>query len=382
MQGGDIDVGSGAAVGGSARSRRAGRGARRATAAHSRADTRSSGAWRLHLAAWVLELDWCALRVDAGPVCGRATRRCRMDSRPLGRQWAGLGVGRRPLALRNAPVPSHSLIRRDFRARTIQLLLLAGSVLAPTLGWAQQSLEDQSLQQQGLSQGPAGWGATVGAGVAAVPRYPGASRERARLVPLISFNFGDRLFVGPFGIGFTALRRNGFRAGPVLGFERGRSASDDPHLAGLGDISASVTAGLFARYARGPFEISATARQALSHSTNGLSGLLQLSARHVFSGARTLVAVGPDLEFGNGDFQRTWFGISPAQSAASGLPLYMPHAGINRVGLHAGLTYRVSTHLVWRVFARISDLTAGAGQSPVVERRSQVLVGAGVAYHF
>lgn len=266
--------------------------------------------------------------------------------------------------------------------RTLTIPLLAASVLAPTLGWAQQSLADQALQQQGLTPGSGGWGATVGAGLAAVPRYPGASRERARLVPLLSINYGDRLFVGPFGIGVTALRWHGFRAGPVLGFEHGRSASDDPRLAGLGDISTSITGGLFARYVRGPFEIAATARQAVSHSTNGLSGLLQVNARHVFAGARTLVAVGPDLEFGNGDFQRTWFGISPAQSAASGLPVYVPHAGINRVGLHADVTYRASTHIVWRIFARISDLTADAAQSPVIERRTQVLVGAGLAYHF
>lgn len=279
-------------------------------------------------------------------------------------------------------MPSSGLTLRTLRVRAIRLLLLAAAILAPTLGWAQQSLEDQALQQQGLAQGPAGWGATLGAGLAAVPRYPGASRERARPVPLLSLNFGDRFFVGPFGIGVAALRCNGFRAGPVLGFERGRSASDDPRLTGLGDISTSVTAGFFAGYTRGPFEISATARQGVSHSANGLSGLLQLNARHVFAGARTLLTAGPDLEFGNGDFQRTWFGISPAQSAASGLPVYTPHAGINRVGLHAGLTYRASTHIVWRVFARISDLTADAAQSPVVERRSQVLVGAGAAYHF
>jgi MipA family protein len=261
-------------------------------------------------------------------------------------------------------------------------VLLIASVLAPTLGWAQQSLEDQALQQQGLTQVPAAWGASVGAGVAAVPKYPGASRERARLVPLFSLNYRDRLFVGPFGVGVAAIRSKGFRAGPVLGFERGRSESDDPRLVGLGDISTSVTAGVFAGYATGPLEISATARQAVSHSTNGLSGLLEVNVRHVFPAARTLLTIGPDLEFGNGDFQRTWFGISPSQSAASGLPVYAARAGINRVGFHAGLSYRASTHVLLRAFARISDLTEDAAQSPVVERRAQVVIGAGVAYHF
>lgn len=267
-------------------------------------------------------------------------------------------------------------------SHTHAILLLIAVVLAPTLGWAQQSLEDQSLEQQGLSRGRQGWGITLGAALAEVPKYPGASTKRTRLAPLFSLRYGDRLFVGPLGVGVVAVRWKGFRAGPVLGYQRGRSASDDPHLAGLGDIAAAATAGLFGTYARGPLSVSVTARQAISHATDGLSGLLQVNLRHVFVGARTFVSLGPDLEFGSGEYERTWFGISPAQSLASGLPVYSPRGGIDRVGLHAGLTHRASEHILWRVFARVSDFRGDAAQSPIIERRVQLVVGAGLAYHF
>lgn len=270
----------------------------------------------------------------------------------------------------------------SWQRRGLWLLLLVCAVLAPTLGRAQQSLEDQALEQQGLTRAQSGWTGTLGAGLVELPRYPGASTDWARLAPLISIDYDNRLFIGPLGVAVAAVRWNGFRAGPVLGFERGRDESDDPRLAGLGDISASVTAGVFADYASGPLAISVTARQAVSHSSNGLSGLLQVNLRHAFVAARTLVSAGPDLEFGNGEFERTWFGISPAQSAASGLPSYAPPAGVNRVGVHAGLTHRVSQHILLRLFARLSDITGDAVQSPIVERRAQVAVGAGIAYHF
>lgn len=266
--------------------------------------------------------------------------------------------------------------------RAQAILLLLAATLAPALGWAQQSLADQALEQQGLTRATGGWDVTLGAGVAAAPKYPGARADRARLAPLVSLDYDGRIFVGPLGIGVVAVRWNGFRAGPVLGFERGRSQSDDPRLFGLGDISTSLTAGLFADYRRGAVALYATARQAVTSTGNGLSGLLQVDVRHVFVTARTFVAVGPDLEFGNDNFQRTWFGVSPQQSAASGLPVYAPSAGINRIGLHARLTYRASAHVLWRVFARISDLTGNAAQSPIVERRAQFVVGAGIAYHF
>lgn len=276
--------------------------------------------------------------------------------------------------------PSYTWIPRASRAQSI--LLLIALVVVPALGWAQQSLEDQALEQQGLTRAQAGWTGALGLGLAEVAKYPGASTDRARLEPLVSIDYGDRLFIGPLGIGVAALCWDGFRAGPVIGFERGRYQSDDPHLAGLGDISTSVTAGIFAGYSQGPLEVLATARQAISHSTNGLSGLLQVNLRHALVGTRTLVAAGPDLEFGNGDFERTWFGISPAQSASSGLAVYAPRAGINRIGLHAGLTYRASRHFLYRFFARVSDISGEAAQSPIVERRTQFAVGAGIAYHF
>jgi outer membrane protein len=262
----------------------------------------------------------------------------------------------------------------------ILLVILAG--LAPTLGWAQQSLEGQALEQQGLTRPQAGWSGTLGVGLALAAKYPGASSKRVRLAPLISIDYDDRVSVGPLGIAVAAVRSRGLRAGPVLGFQGGRRASDDPRLTGLGDISSSVTGGLFAAYTRGPLEVSATARQAISHSTNGLSGLLQINIRHTFVMARTFAAAGPDLEFGNGDFERTWFGISPAQATASGLPVYAPRGGINRVGLHADLTHRLTQHLLLRFFARLSDITGDAAQSPVIERRAQFDVGAGIAYHF
>jgi outer membrane scaffolding protein for murein synthesis (MipA/OmpV family) len=275
---------------------------------------------------------------------------------------------------------SHARIARVFRAQAMPLLIV--SVLAPTLGWAQQSLESQALEQQGLTRPQMGWAGTVGAGLALAAKYPGASAQRARLAPLIAIDYDDRISVGPLGIAVAALRWRGLRAGPVLGFQRGRRDSDDPRLAGLGDISSSVTGGFFAAYTRGPLEVSATARQALSHSSNGLSGLLQVNVRHAFVLARTFAAAGPDLEFGNGDFQRTWFGISPVQSSTSGLPVYVPRAGINRIGIHADLTHRATQHILLRFFARLSDLTGEASQSPIVERRVQFDVGAGIAYHF
>ncbi|MGA9368268.1 MAG: MipA/OmpV family protein [Steroidobacteraceae bacterium] len=273
-------------------------------------------------------------------------------------------------------------------ARSKVLRLTAVMLLATTpLGVVRaQGIEQQALEQQGLTEqvAPETWSVTLGGGLADAPRYPGASTNRVRFVPLASAVYDDRVSLGPLGLGVAVLRWNGFRAGPVLGFQGGRQESDDPRLAGLGDISSSVTAGAFAGYGFGPLSVSTTVRQAISHSTNGLSGLVQINFHHRVAGTRTFLMLGPDFEFGNGNFERTWFGITPQQSAMSpyGLSVYTPRAGIDRVGLHAALTHVVSAHFLVHAFASFKELTGDAAASPIVERRDQFVIGAGIAYHF
>lgn len=277
---------------------------------------------------------------------------------------------------------------RRFRCRHLLRLLAPLALLAgPAIAHAQavsSQLMEQALEQQGLGgqKLASGWSVTLGGGVAVVPRYPGASSRHVRFAPLFSIVYDRRVFLGPMGVGAVVLHWKGFRAGPLLGLQGGRHQSDDPHLTGLGNIATSVSGGAFADYRLGFVAFSAIVRQAISHRENGLSGLFQINLHRAFLRGRGLFVAGPDAEFGNSDYVRTWFGISPAQSLSSGLPAYATHAGIVSVGLHAGVTYRASRHWFWRAFVGVRKLTGVAGTSPIVEQRTQVLAGAGIAYHF
>lgn len=247
-----------------------------------------------------------------------------------------------------------------------------------------QALQDLAIEQQGFNERPAPgtWSVTLGAALADRPDYPGSSLYRVRPVPLIAIGYGDRLVAGPFGVGFAALDWKGLRVGPVLGIEGGRRESVDPHLYGLGDISASVTGGAFVSYRVGVFDIYATARQAINDSGSGLAGLVQFNFRQALVPRQLYLIVGPDMEFGNREHEQTWFGVTPTQSLQSGLPVYTPGGGVNTVGVHAALTYRASEHVFWRAFVNLKNLAGQAADSPIVERRTEHVIGLGAAYHF
>ena len=108
-------------------------------------------------------------------------------------------------------------------------------------------LEQGSLRQEAET---GRWNVVIGAGPAVGPNYPGARDDRVRLVPFASASYSGEthFFVGPFGLGFSPVNVGGFHAGPIIGLTPNRRPSDDPHLNGLGDISTSATAGVFALY--------------------------------------------------------------------------------------------------------------------------------------
>ena len=246
-----------------------------------------------------------------------------------------------------------------------------------------QLLDEQQLETEGLgAKPPTGeWSVTLGAALASVPRYPGADTRRIRVRPLFLVRY-ENLFLGPLGLGWSAINVGGFHAGPILGFEGGRRASEDPHLTGLGDISRSVTGGAFVRYRVGSFEISATVRQALTHSGNGLNGLAQLDYHAAIGPQRLVLIVGPKLGFANRQYEQNWLGVTPIQSEQSGLPVFTPGGGIKDVGVRASITYSSTEHLLIRAFADLKKLTGDAANSPIVQNRTQTLVGVGAAYHF
>jgi outer membrane scaffolding protein for murein synthesis (MipA/OmpV family) len=247
-----------------------------------------------------------------------------------------------------------------------------------------QSLEEQELAQRNFAQLPStgNWNATLGAAVAAAPLYPGAGSDRTRVIPLAEVIYRDTFFLGTAGFGMNAIDTGGLRIGPVIGYMAGRDQYKDQELYGLGDIHSSLTAGLFADYRAGAFELGGTVRQAVTHTSDGMLGLVQLDYRGLLPRGHVLFLVGPELEFADGQYARTWYGVAPDQSNDSGLPVFAPRAGLTDFGLHAMFDCLLSDHLVFRVFGNIKQTAGNISESPIVQHRAQALFGAGFAYHF
>jgi len=184
------------------------------------------------------------------------------------------------------------------------------------------------------------------------------------------------------GLDAELVRREGLRVNLSLRFDGGRRESTSDQLTGMGDIRPTVRARLGARWDITPhWQASvATSVDALNRVggyvvSGGLSYTQPLDQRQrmIYSGW-----VG-----GAGDrYLQAWYGVTPAQSAASGYPVYEPNEGLTETGLAA--TWRIEIDPQWAAFAggSASRLLGGAAASPLTRQRNGWVLSAGLARRF
>src|SRR5262249_52534433 len=84
----------------------------------------------------------------------------------------------------------------------------------------------------------------------------------------------------------------------------------------------------------------------------------------------------------DGRYTQTFFGVSADQSAASGLPEFGTHPGLNSARLGLGAGYRIDERWSALGFASLSTLLGDAVNSPITESRSQYFLRVAVFYRF
>lgn len=246
--------------------------------------------------------------------------------------------------------------------------------ICPGLAWAQSSPQQSAAA-------PA-WEVSIGGGAAGQPVFPGAARYRSEPIFLGSLAYRGLAYLGPAGLGSSEIFSPGFHFGPVVDFSGGRNETSDKHLHGLGNITPTVTAGAIALWRFEQFELIGIVRQAVIHTNYGLVGRVQADRRTILIPDKLTLLAGPYADFGNGRYERTWFGVSQEQAANSELPAYTPVGGVADAGLLLNLDYRYSEHILVRTFGEFRWLYGSAARSPIVQNNFQAIFGVGVAYSF
>ncbi len=238
---------------------------------------------------------------------------------------------------------------------------------------------------------------TLGLTLGAAPEYKGGDDYEAVVAPVFALEYKDAVFANltsdktydvtfadrPHGIGFNLVKaeKNGFSAGLSVLPEFGRDANDASRLNGTGDIDWTALAGGYAKYTHDAYFAMAQIHQDFLNEHDGFKGELALGGSHLYN--RQLRGVAKAFaKFGSDDYNQTYFGISTAQNANSGLPVYNAESGFNEIGIAGNLTYAVTPGTFLRGFAQWSNMIGDASDSPILEDETQFLLGTTVGYRF
>lgn len=232
------------------------------------------------------------------------------------------------------------------------------------------------------------WRVSLGAGLDYVPKFPGADSQKLIALPFIGASYGP-FFFGAFpgadslgGIGVNLYRSPHWRVAAALSAGLAeRKESDDPHLQGLGDVERTVSAGAGVAYTQDWFLLGARVATDVLNRGQGTLVHLNALARYRFDGSLTFFG-GPGVTWADSRYTKTFFGVTPEQSAASGLPEFGTHPGWNTVRLGLGASYRITPRWTATAFGSIARLEGDAASSPITEDRWQRFLGAVVSYRF
>lgn len=231
--------------------------------------------------------------------------------------------------------------------------------------------------------------AMLGFALNAAPVYVGSKITKVSPFPYIDIRglFDDRVFVSIVeGLGVRLLNDGPIRAGVAINYSEGRTSKDDRRLTGLPDISAAARVDGYLVYSFKPFVLETKVEQRLgSNPGTTVRFAAAVSAAPI---PQLHLTLSSELTWASASYQKTFFGVTPAQAAqattqGNPLPAYTPGSGLTGVSLIASGVYQVGQH--WGYVARLgfNDIVGKpAKDSPLTQRAFAPTVGIGALYKF
>lgn len=229
---------------------------------------------------------------------------------------------------------------------------------------------------------PAGLRYALGLAGIDAPTYAGAAGREQKLRPLWSVRYGRFRLSGARSSGLLGApsteRHSGASAdlldtgrlslGLGLRFDNGRSAGDDPALAGLPDIRRTLRARLSAgwRLGNGWSTSLAYSGDILGREGGGQLGWGVGYGWTPWAGARASVGIGAG--WADRRFMQTHYGIAPDVALRTGRTAYVPGAGLLDISTGAVLQVPLGGQWVVNSALSASRLQGQAADSPLTRK--------------
>lgn len=281
----------------------------------------------------------------------------------------------------NSDHSSFPLRQLPARWRVIGSSVLLGCLIAPAV----QASEPQKAESI--------WGEktelTIGAGVGAMPRYWGSSETRIVPIPVVAVQRGAFFADIVRGIGAEYQTNSGLYFSTSLGYDMGRTNRDSTwepgskRLEGMGVVKGSTTFNvLVAQPITSWLSVNGEAEFRMGGQRDrGNQYRLGLHSDLIDNDKDTL-SLDLSAHAGDAKYNRTYFSVTPQQSASSRFAAYTADSGVYAYSLTGSWSHTFTPHYSLVTAVVVTRLTGDAGRSPLVQERTGVTGVASLNYTF
>src|SRR5579863_1543922 len=219
------------------------------------------------------------------------------------------------------------------------------------------------------------------------PAYDGSRAYRIEGGPDINIYYRDIAFISTGdGIGYNILHGDHYQLGVAMTYDLGRDMKQDyANLHGMGNIGVAPVGKVYASWVisrKLPLILRVDARQFIG-GAQGAVGDIQIYTPLPGSSTSFVMYAGPSLTLATRHYMQVLYGVTPAQSAASGHPLFeIDHNGTAAAGIGFSATKFLTPHWLLNVDAAFSQMRGSPKRSPIVEETNQRVLALSADYNW
>ena len=258
------------------------------------------------------------------------------------------------------------------------------AVLALSLALAAGGAQAQAFDAVRLYAVPLGDGqGLVGAAVVAGHEYLGSDERKTLVLPALSYQWKNGWFAGTDnGVGYKFASPANMQYGLRVTLDLGRDESDATALAGMGDIDMRPEFGGFFNYfITDEWFLTTSFRYGAGNDRDGSQTDVGLGWSSQIA-PQWRLGLGMAATWVNSKYMQAFYGVTAAQSAASGYAVYTPGAGWRDVRGNASLTYFFTPHWSLTAAVTVRALQGNVKRSPIVNEDTPVAGVLAVGYTF
>lgn len=222
---------------------------------------------------------------------------------------------------------------------------------------------------------------TLGAGAMYAPKYQGADKYQVAGSPILSAQVGP-FYLDPIrGLGVEFDSGFGLHVG--AGFQVDPGRKDEDKLRGMGRVRRSTTFNLSLSQPLASWLVIDAGASLRIAGQRDRGNEYHLGLTFIpYQTDTNVLTIGFINQFGDEDYNRTYFGVSDEQSARTGYQSYQASSGLHDRSLNFGWSHIIDKHWTVDTILGVNKIASKVKDSPIVFDDTGYTVGAVVSYNF